>query len=384
LTGFVVGSYIAAANDAAMRTILRRVATVGRSAVGSALLVVVLPAQAASQPEHDALVRACLDHVNNERYERVFLCAQSLQERFPQSPAGPFVAATAHQTMMNDYRVRRFEREFEAEIGEAISRAQTAVKRDPSAENRFMWGAAESYRCASRFRRGDRLKAVRSALRSMGLLDDARHADPAFADPLLGLGLYDHAVSKLPVLGLGLFGDRRGRAIERLTIAHEQGRFVSVNALYALQYVLVDRCDYARALTANEQLFERFPRNPVCLYNRGLILENVGRLSEAASAWRQLVEVIAGFVQPSQGFLAECHYHLARIARRQGDDAESVRLLAEAERHAARRNPADEIDGPYSSFATTRGEIARAAREWVPARSERASLPGGEPPHGPR
>jgi tetratricopeptide (TPR) repeat protein len=348
------------------RRFMRR--TLQVTAVALAVVVVLAPrlGPAAEQDlERDALVRSCLDHINHERYDDALRCANELRTAFAASPAGPFVAATAYQTRMSDYRVRRFEREFEREIADAIALSERATREDPSAESRFLWGAAEGYRCVYWFRQGKWLKAVRAALRGMSLLKQARRGAPGFADPLMGLALYSHAKSKVHVLGLGLFGDHPAEVQQQLLEATEKARFVAVNALYAQQYVLVDRGEYARALPVNDRLFAEFPTNPVCLYNRALILESLGRPLDAAPLWRRLVDVIYAFSPPSQGFLAECHLHLALIARQTNEAGEAARLLSRAKAHAASRHPAEELDGPYSSFDDVRETILRTQKEWA-------------------
>jgi tetratricopeptide (TPR) repeat protein len=314
--------------------------------------------------EQDALIRVCIDHILHERYDSAFACSDSLRQRFPASPAGPFVAAEAFQTRMSDYRVRRYEPQFESAIQDTIAKAQAATARDPSAQNLFLLGAAESYRCVHWFRQGKWLKAVRAAFRSMGQLQRAHEADPQLADPLLGLALYDHAKAKVRIFGIGLFHNRADRVVEWLHTVNERGRFLSTDASFALQYVLVDRGEFAAALPVNDALIAELPRDPVCLYNRAFILERLGRQSEAKRYWQQLIDVVTAFEEPSQGLLAECHYSLARAARAEGDAPAAARLIARAKAHADSRNPARELDGPYASFEEVREAIVKTLREW--------------------
>jgi tetratricopeptide (TPR) repeat protein len=324
--------------------------------------------------QRDALVRTCLDHINHERYTEALLCADQLKAAYPGSPVGAFVAAAAYQTRMGDYRVRRFEPEFEREIADAIAKSERLGLREPTAENQFVWGAAEGYRCVHWFRQGKWFKAVRAAMRGASRLKQARERDPAFADPLLGLALYSYARSKVRVLGIGVFGGHAGEARRQLEEAEQSARFVGTNARYARQYLLVDGGEHAEALPINDRLFEEFPRNPVCLYNRALILERLGRASEAAPLWRRLIDVIYGFDPQSQGFLAECHLHLALIAREAGDADEAGRLLARAKAHADSQRRAEEIDGPYTSSDDVRAAIYKAHRGWP--RSAAGATPG--------
>ena len=65
-----------------------------------------------------------------------------------------------------------------------------------------------------------------------------------------------------------------------------------------------------------------------------------------------------------QGLLAECHYHLARTARTEGDAQAAARLIARAKAHADSRIQARELDGPYASFEEVREAILKTLREW--------------------
>jgi tetratricopeptide (TPR) repeat protein len=324
-----------------------------------------------AEPRFDDHVRECFDHVNHERYGEAFDCSSRLKEAFPESGAGAFVAAIAYQTRMNDYRVRRFEAEFEREIAQAVALARRELAQRPNVQGRFLLGAAESYRSVHLFRQGRWLKAVRAAVRGTSLLQQAHEQEPAFADPLLGLALYEHARSKLRLLGIRLLGGSAARVDARLLQAERGARFVSTNAAYARQYVLVDRGRYRDALAVNEGLIARFPGNPVCLYNRALILERLGRDEDAGPAWRRLVEVLEAFPPASDGFLAECWLHLGRIAREAGRADEAATALGRARAHLLRRHADDELEGPYQPFESVRaaildalaGEVARTTSQ---------------------
>jgi tetratricopeptide (TPR) repeat protein len=314
--------------------------------------------------EQDALIRTCIDHIDHERYSAAFACSEALRQRFPESPAGPFISAVAYETRMSDYRVRRYEPEFEKAIQEAIVKAQAAVARDPEAENLFLLGATESYRCFYLFRQGRWLSAVRAAFRSMHQLERAHELDQNFVDPLLGLALYDHAKAKVRLLGIGLFHNHEDRVVDWLNKVSAQGRFVSLDAVFSLQYVYVDRGEFAAALSVSDKLIADLPRDPVCLYNRAFILERLGRQSEAKPYWQQLIDLVAASEEPSQGLLAECHHYLARTAHAEGDTEAAVRLITRAKAHADSRSAARELDGPYTSFDETRRAIVETMRAW--------------------
>jgi tetratricopeptide (TPR) repeat protein len=364
-----------AASPSALQVVLGQ----GRRVAGclslAGILLVLAPTTGRSAPQpgpHDQrpawepLVRACLDDINHARFDDALRCSDRLKSAFPASAAGPFVAATVYQTQMSNYRVRRFDPEFHREITEAIDRARAAAQNDPSPENDFVWGAAEGYRCLYWFREGGWLKAVRAARRGASLLKKAYEQDPSLADAQMGIALYNYGLSKVRLLGIPIFGNRDEKVDRLLKEARDKARLIRVDARYATQYVLVDRGEYARALPISEGLVEQFPRDPVALYNLALILEHVGRQNEARPLWHRLIDVLNAFPPPSQGFLAECYYHLARIAHSDGDAALAGRMIDRAWYHAWNRHADQEIDGPYQSTSDLRQAILHDRRTWPP------------------
>jgi tetratricopeptide (TPR) repeat protein len=306
--------------------------------------------------EREAIVRQTLDQLHREAYDSVFANSLRLRERAPDDPVGYFLAADAYNTMMRDYRIRRFEAPFDSLIHLTIHRAKEAIKERPSAENYFLLGSAEGYRCLHLFRRGQWFKAIKSAVNSVDHLSRARDMDPDFVDPLLGLALYDYGKSKVPALGL--FVSRKD-VIRRLERVRQEGRYVSISALYALQIVYFETERTEEAWKVNEALYLHFPDNPVCLYNRALLLEEMRRRQEAAEVWRRLIARVETSVQPGNGYLAECYYHLYLLEKEAGEIDHARKSLETAIRYVRAYREQDEMDGPYVSFKNIREAIER-------------------------
>jgi hypothetical protein len=161
---------------------------------------------------------------------------------------------------------------------------------------------------------------------------------------------------------LGLLGGSRSRATDRLQLVWARGRYLSVEAAYGLQTMHHREGDHAAALRVNDWLHARYPRNPVCLYHRALILEALGRDGDALEVWDRLVARIVSTAAPSQGFLAECHLHRAELLARAGSPAEARRALETAAAHAARRTAAAELEGPLADFGAIQDRIRRRLR----------------------
>jgi tetratricopeptide (TPR) repeat protein len=264
--------------------------------------------------------------------------------------------------MMRNYRVRTFETQFDSLIDLTVVVAKNALKSSPTAEHHFILGAAEGYRCLHQFRQGECLKATNGAMTSVKTLRLAAEVQPGYVDPLFGLALYEYGKGKVLSLGLGLSANTRKEVIRNLERVRQEGRYMSINAMYALQTIYLEAGDLARAMEINDHLYQRFPHNSGCLYNRALLLEKLHCAPEAIPVWKALITRIEAFGQPSNGYLAECHYHLAEIYRSLGEPEKAWEELDLAVMYVNRYQPEREMNGPYTTVKETRKTIEQAAK----------------------
>jgi hypothetical protein len=157
--------------------------------------------------------------------------------------------------------------------------------------------------------------------------------------------------------------------VQRLESVRRNGRYLQVEAAYSLQTVHLREGRYAEALEVNAGLTARFPDNPIGLYHRGLILEGLRLPAEALLAWEGLARRIESHSLPSEGFLAECHLHRARLHRQlalsdgaAGHARHAAAALALARAHASRRDARRELEGPFERFEQIRKAIATMSR----------------------
>lgn len=310
--------------------------------------------------DREAILQRGISCLHRGVFDSVLIASAALHARDPDDPVGPFLAADAYNTMTRDYRVRRFEDQFDSLITQTITTARKALKRRPTAENYFLLGSAEGYRCFYLFRRGKWLKAINAAMTCLDNLRIALELNPKLVDPLLGLAMYDYGKSKIPGLGRLV---RKQNVIAKLERVQREGRYVSIPALYAMQIVHFETGNYVKAMACNDQLYRRFPSNPVCLYNRALLLEKLNRQADAVVVWKQLITRVETFVQPSNGYLAECHSHLSELYRSLGEPDNAGKALASARMCAGRYQAHEEIDGSYTTFEETARAIARATQQ---------------------
>ncbi len=304
----------------------------------------------------EALIQLSISQLAASRFDRVFFLARKLKQRYPADPAGYLIEANALQTIMRDYRVRLYEQRFETEIQDALDLARERLKQDRSAVNHFVLGSAEGYLSLHHYREGKWLSAIRGVVNSMRNLSTAHSRDPDFVDPLLGLALYEYGKDRVPLLKGNLT-----KAVNYLQTVRQGGRYVAVDALFSLQLIYFYMGKYDLAFDINEQLFENYGGNPVCLYNRGLLLEERGQPAEATVVWQSLIDHLQNFARPSDGFLAECYLHLSNVYRLLDQSERARAALSQADHHVRQYRADEELDGPYETFEETRKAVRKMA-----------------------
>lgn len=312
----------------------------------------------------DSLIGKIINGIQNEKYGTVFELTDLLQKEFPDDPSGYFLEADAYQTIMRDYRVRKYETEFDSLINLAVEVSNRAVEENPVAENYFIYGASEGYRCLHWFRSGKWLKAIGAAIKTLKMLRKARELDPEFVDPLFGLALYDYGKSKVQLLGLSLFSDKTEQIIENLNKVYAKSHFLSINALFSLQFIYFEVGQLGKMKEVNTKLLSLFPNHSVCHYYRALWLEEEDSLNEAQAQWLRVMDKIENFDPPSNNYLAECNYHLAKIAYQTGQIGKSRAYIQEAARHIRNYREKDELNGAIYTFEDIKDQINDALQKW--------------------
>jgi tetratricopeptide (TPR) repeat protein len=316
------------------------------------------PSHAANTSE---MIRNAIELLNQNRHDSVLTISRAIIKNDPENPIGYFLACDSYQTRMRDYRVKKYEVEMDSLIKIAVNKATVCVSREPTAENYFILGTVKGYYGVHLFQSGNFLKAIKTAENCMSFLKKACKLDSDFVDPLLGMALYDYGKSKVL---FGLLGGNKKDAMAKLKIVEKSGRYVSTNAKYSLQAIYFESAQYDSALAINDQLYRRYPENPACLYNRALLLEKANRLTEALDVWDKLLGCVIMAKQTSNGYLAECYYHLAWIHHQFKNSAKAQESLKQAAKFAAQRQADEEMEGSYIKFNDIKKKINTALKNW--------------------
>lgn len=320
--------------------------------------------------DHKQAVAHILGLIYHEEYDSALVLSRHLSTLLPDDPAGYVLQLSAMQAQMRTYRARFLEGEFESLTKLALKSAERNALKNPDAEMLFMIGTVHGLHALHRAHQGAWAVALREGLIVLHTMNRALAKDPTFMDPAMLVAMFEFWKSKKLDFGLGLYRKSREQALALLERVWHEARYISVDAAFSLQDILLHDGEYAKTLVVSDWLQNRFPRHPTVLYHRALLFEKLKRQEEALVLWQELIEKLWAFPNSSSGYLAECYLHCAQIhenalvlfdseERRQ---AMCVALRAAA-LHAKQRDAAIELESGYQSFKDIVKDIERLANK---------------------
>jgi tetratricopeptide (TPR) repeat protein len=310
------------------------------------------------------LIEKTIFSLHYQKIDSSFTYSSILREKFPEDPVGYFLTANIYQTIMRDYRLNLYEEEFEKYIHRTVEVAEKAVLDNPNAENCFLLGASEGYRCLHWFHEGKWIKAIKSVRKSVKMFNMALEKDPNYIDAIMGLAIYEYGKSKVKIFGIGLFGDKTDKVIADFKQVEESSHYLANHAMYMLQLIYFENEEYEKALEYNQKIFANYPGSSVAWYYRGLINQRLGNLDEAGAAWKELINRVEDFPKPSHGYLIESHYHLADIAYSRENKMPAWQHLRKAAHYIFLYKEEEELESIVYKFDDLKSDVEKAFNEW--------------------
>ncbi len=321
-------------------------------------------------------VSAGLNQTHTGNYSDALVIFDEIIKEEPSNPAGYYFKAIVYQTIMRNYRISRFENQFDDLIEKAIQTGKDAVKQKNSNETNLLYlGGAYGYRALLKKRRGNWLGAFNDGRKGLSYVKKAVKKDPELYDAYLGLGIYDYwrsAKSRLFRIPL-IFRDRRQRGINRILITIKNGEKMPTDGKYALTGIYYNEKDYLSALSVNQELFEQFPANPSCLYMRSRIFEQMENWKEALCAAQLLLKHLQESEYKSIGYEIECRYRLAYSYYQIGEMELARDYCVFASSLIQLRDKTAEIEGPHEKFESILSELFELQKEIESGLAEKES-----------
>jgi tetratricopeptide (TPR) repeat protein len=242
------------------------------------MLCIAIPAVAdpevsSSHYDHTEELQTLIDFVHHEEFDSALKIAGKFTQIYPSSPVGYFYEAAIYDTILGDYRDRRFEVPFNVAVNRAIDLSnklleQATANGEPADPwTYFYLGGALGFRGLYKFLNNDYFGAFYDGLAAVNHLKKCQEQDSQLYDIYYGLGCFYYWTSaKSRMLWfLPFVSDKRQMGIEQLITAVRKGLYTGVEAQYALLRVYNNEKMYDNTLVFAQTLLEKFPRDIFCL-----------------------------------------------------------------------------------------------------------------------
>lgn len=312
----------------------------------------------------DPRIQHGIDLIYQLRYDEASNYFERIVAQDPDNPTGYFFAAmVGWWRVLIDLDDRSHDDDFYALLERCIEVCDARLAEDPDDFDAILFkGGAVGFRGRLRGDRHQYMRAARDGLRSLPLLRKSRELEPTNKDILFGQGIYNYFAEVMPkkhpvvrpVMWFLDDGDRE-LGLQQLRQVATEGRYARAEALYFLAqiYRLFEEDD-ARALPHLETLHQMYPGNALFHRYRARTLVSLGRWTQAAQLYEQVVSRSrGGQVGYHTRGLVEALYILGRNAFRQRRYERAATLFTEADA-ASRRlgaEPEQQVAGGYTALA---------------------------------
>jgi hypothetical protein len=292
----------------------------------STVFVIVLLSTLNYPQVTDKQIQVGLDKIYNFNWEEGFKVFNTLIEKHPDDPRGyhykSLIFLWYYLGNLNETNLDSFIYFSD----KSLELADTKKQQKPSAELSFLIGSIYYNKSIAEARSGNYLQALWTSNQMKSNLEDAIKQKPDFYDALLGLGLYNFALSQIPSTLewaanlVGISADKE-LGLSYVQKATQKGKLSKVDAQYYLSQL------YSRVIVDNPSakellgiLVKRYPKN--LLFNFSLSWVEY-ELNDLANCEKHLRYVINSDDDLYPFIVSNSNYLLANVffARNQFDSA---------------------------------------------------------------
>ncbi len=205
-----------------------------------------------------------LDLIYQREYQLALRHFREVGEIYPDSPIGPFGRSVVFQAMMLENFDYEYRDTYRVEADKAMERVNKALKSSQQKGwNQFIYAGVVGLDGLDRVREGDYLTAFNKGWDAIEAMKKAGRLEPTFADPDLGIGIYNYWRTAITdrVDFLPRFGDHRAEGIAQMERARDEGMLVWAGASFALAYTYMEERDYDKAMAECLKLQTEYPNS---------------------------------------------------------------------------------------------------------------------------
>jgi len=293
-------------------------------------------------------------------------------ELYPDSPIGPFGRSVVYQSMMLENFDYGYRDTYRVEADKALERVERALKSpQQKAWHTFIYAGVIGLDGLDRVREGDYLTAFNKGWDAVESMKKAKALAPDFADPDLGVGIYNYWRTAITerVDFLPRCGDHRAEGLAQMERARDEGLLVWAGASFALAYTYMEEREYDKAIAECLALKQEYPNSIINNMLLGRIYTKSKDYDAALAAFEEIRQV-----DPSNRrvlwHIGDCYY---KTRRHNDEAAEFFQMYLETR-----------IPDMYRCHAHYRlGQIAQRKKDYPEAERQYLSALEAEPKYGP-
>lgn len=245
---------------------------------------------------YDAEMQIGIDAFYSADWEEAKSIFQSLKKDSPEKPLAYFMdAMIPFWLYFFGGENPEFAGEFQVKSDRAIRRAESYLEQHPSDTSTvLMLSGLYGYQSLVAANESQYRRAMSTGINGYSYTRKIMDMDTDNPNALIGQGVFQYMVGSVPA-GLrwmatmaGLKGDKE-QGLELLEKAARSDSYVSVDAAMILCYLYIRDEEYQKAADAVSPVAETYPENMIFQFYLGKSLENSGRKSDAAIAYRNVV-----------------------------------------------------------------------------------------------
>jgi tetratricopeptide (TPR) repeat protein len=287
--------------------------------------------------EADSIVLKGAAHIYNMEFNEAEQCFRDVQSKFPEHPAGYFLAAMVDwwKILVDKPRATLYKTAFLSNIQRTIDLCDSLLLRNSGNINALFFKAGSlGYR--GRFYVEDQswLSAVKDGSSAYDLLVECLKVAPNNSDIALGTGIYNYFAQAIPekypiIKPLMLFMPSGDTTIGLLQLksAASKARYVSVEAktvLMQIYYIFTNR-PYD-CLPVIEDLYNSYPNNPYFKKYYARTLVRVGSWRKFEQIWREiLIDCINKVYGYNNDLAREAMYYIGMALQNRGEYTDALR-----------------------------------------------------------
>ena len=236
-------------------------------------------------------IHSGIDKIYRGEYDGALETFQQIIKKDEESPVGYFYTAAFYEVMMQSFRNRSYEEQFNFNINEAIKKGEKLL--DVYKDDEWLYfylGGSYGYRAIDRTETGNWFGAFSDAVRGATYLEKAIEINPELFDAYYGFGVYKYwrSVKSKVLWFLPFFEDERKSGISDIELAINKGQYSQYEAMGTLVIIYRNEQDYEKALDLTRAILEKYPDNIHALRMKGILSVDLKKWDEARSVFQEL------------------------------------------------------------------------------------------------